>query len=104
MRGSPVRGGSVVLVVVSMVTWSSAEVALADPSPSPPEQAATNSAAPSAAASPRTLREGLVQAIEGRVLGDVQGERELADEHLPRLHEHRLLACGQALVGIAQGE
>src|SRR4051794_2038864 len=50
------------------------------------------------------LREGLVEAIQRRVLGDVEREGELAHEDLTGLHEHRLLTGREALVGVAQGE
>src|SRR5947209_5418088 len=59
----------------------------------------------------RALREGLVRLLQdpvdhglGLVLRDVVGERQLRDQDLPRLGQHPLLARGQALVLLPDGE
>src|ERR1043166_6249997 len=47
---------------------------------------------------PGLLRQGLVELALGLLLGDADGERQLADEDLAGFGEHPLLARRQALV------
>src|SRR5690606_18900050 len=91
--GCPTRGASVVVVVVSRITASVGSGPAVSGAASP-EHAASAAAAIRSPARPAgpTSGQRLVQPLERGFLGDVEGEGELADQHLAGLHEHGLLA------------